>query len=265
MKTVLVYRASFFMWLIISIIDVGFIIFLYQAIYNSYPVVDPNQPVIINGFQFNEMIIYMITSFMLSFCAFNNDTTWTIFEDIREGTIANTLTKPVSYRLRHLFTCIGSAGTSILFIFLPFMIILYGIFIGIGWLTVTWTFIFDIILFLGLTFLAIVINDSISYFVGLMTFFTEHMFGLNMFKQTITSFLSGQLLPLSYMGSFGIFCSYTPFAFMNSTPVLMIMGKIGVVDGVIYFFIALGWVILLELVNHLIFKRCLVRVTVQGG
>ena len=260
-KNVLAYKAAFFMWFIISIVEVGFIIFLYNAIYNSSP--DPSG--IIHGFTFNELILYMVTSFIFSFSIGNNETTWNMFEDIREGTISSTLTKPVSYRLRHLFTCIGSAGLSVCVFLVPLLTIIYGFFIGFGLITVTWTFIFDVIIFIGLMILAIILNDAISYFIGLLTFYTEHMFGLSMIKNSVQGFLSGQMIPLSYMGMFGVVCSYTPFAFINSVPVLMLMGKTAAVEGVIYFAIALAWVVGIELANHLLFTHCIKKLTVQGG
>lgn len=260
-KNVLAYKAAFFMWFIISIVEVGFIIFLYNAIYNSSP--DPSG--MIHGFTFHELILYMVTSFIFSFCVNNSETTWNIFEDVREGTISSTLTKPVSYRLRNLFTTFGSAGLSICLFLIPLLTILYGFFIGFGLIVVTWTFIFDVIIFLVLTFLAIIITDGLAYFIGMLTFYTEHMFGLNMIKNAFQGFLSGQMLPLSYMGFFGVICSYTPFAFMNSVPVLMLMGKTAVIDGIIYVCIALGWIIIFEIINHFIFKHSIKKLTVQGG
>lgn len=260
-KSVLAYKAAFFMWLIISVVEVGFVIFLYNAIYSSSP--DPNAA--IHGFKFNELILYMVTSFIFSFSIGGNETSWNIFEDVREGTISSTLTKPVSYRLRHLFTCFGSSGLSVILFLFPLLTIIYGFFIGFGLLVVTWTFIFDVILFLIFTFLAIILTDSIAYFIGMLTFYTEHMFGLTMIKNAFQGFLSGQMIPLSYMGAFGVFCSYTPFAFLNSVPVLMLMGKTSAVDGVIYVAIACGWILLIEFTNHFLFGHCIKKLTVQGG
>jgi ABC-2 type transport system permease protein len=261
MKGFLAYKAQVFLWLFISLIEVLFVVFLYHAIYNSSS--DPSG--LINGFTFNELILYMVTSFVLTFTIGNNDTSWNIFEDIREGTISSTLTKPVSYRLRHLFTCFGSAGLSVVLFLLPILVILYGCFIGFGLIAVTWTYIFDVIILLVLMFLAMVLIDSISYLIGLLTFYTEHMFGLSMIKNAIQDFLSGKMLPLSYMGAFGVFCSYTPFAFLNSAPVMVLMGKVAVVDGVIYVAIALAWVTVIELINHFMFGHCIKKLTVQGG
>ena len=260
-KNALAYKAAFFMWFIISIVEVGFIVFLYNAIYSS----SPNPDGLINGFTFNELILYMVTSFVLTFTVGNNETSWNIFEDVREGTISSTLTKPVSYRLRHLFTCFGSAGLSVTVFLLPILTIIYGFFIGFGLITVTWTYIFDVLIFLVLTFLAIVLTDSISYLVGMLTFYTQHMFGLSMIKNAVQEFMSGKMLPLSYMGGFGVFCSYTPFAFLNSAPVLVLMGKVSTIDGVIYVAISLAWVVVFELINRLLFGHCIKKLTIQGG
>ena len=262
-KGVLSYKAQTFMWLFIAFIDVFFIVFLYQAIYRNSP---DGMSSVINGFTFYEMVLYMVTSFVFSFVVNSSETSWNIFQDIKEGTIANTLTKPVSYRLRHLFTYMGDMIFLFLIMVLPILSIVYGIFMGLGLVTINVTnFIVNALIFLLLTILAGFINDAISYFIGLLTFFTEHMFVLNFLRNSIQNFLSGTMVPLSFMGAFGVICSYTPFAFLNSTPVLTLMCKFNNVDALIYVGVAFGWLVFLELVNHLMFKYCIRRVTVQGG
>ena len=120
------YKAQIFMWLIISFLEVLFVVFLYNAIYrNSKEGISS----VINGFTFYEMILYMITSFVFSFVVYQSETSWNIFQDIKEGTIVNTITKPVSYRLRHLFTCIGTTLIGLVVVLLPLTIIVYSIFI----------------------------------------------------------------------------------------------------------------------------------------
>ena len=262
-KGVLAYKAQVFMWLFIAFIDIFFIVFLYQAIYRNSP---EGMNAVINGFTFYEIVLYMVTSFVFSFVVNGNDTSWNIFQDIQEGTIVNTLTKPVSYRLKHLFTYIGGMIFLFVIMLLPILSILYGIFIGFGFIEVSVTkFIISILIFLALTIIGGLINDAICYFVGLLTFFTEHMFGLNFLKTSIQNFLSGTMLPLSYMGAFGVFCAYTPFAFLNSAPVLTLMCKFDNKQAFIYVLVALGWLVILEILNKLMFKYCIKRVTVQGG
>lgn len=262
-KSEIAYKAQIVMWIIISFIEVFFVLFLYEAIYRNSP---GGISSVINGFTFNDMILYMITSFLFSFVMGSGDTSYSIYTDIKEGTIANTLTKPVSYRLRHLFTYLGVLALDYVVIIIPFMSALYAIFIGFGLLEVgAVEFAINVIFFFIFSILAGFINDAISYFVGMMVFYTEHLFGLNMMKNTLQGFLGGKMIPLAYMGTIGVVFSYTPFAFLNSVPVLTIMGKVDIVTIFIYIFIALLWIFVIELANHLIFKHAINKITVQGG
>lgn len=262
-KIELAYKAQIVMWMIISFIEVFFVIFLYEAIYRNSP---DGMSSVINGFSFYDMILYMITSFFFTFLMGSGDTSYDIATDIREGTIANTMTKPVSYRLRHLFTYFGVFGFDAVVVLLPFLTVVYGIFIGTGLLQVTvGRFILNVIFFLLFTLIAGFVNNAISYFIGLMVFYTDHLFGLNMARNAIQGFLGGQMVPLAYMGAVGVVFSYTPFAFMNSVPVLTLMGKVDVMQAIIYILIALVWIFVIELANRLIFRHALKKLTVQGG
>ncbi len=262
-KIELSYKAQIVMWIAISFIQIFFVLFLYQAIYRNSP---EGMDAVINGFTFYDMVLYMITSFFFSFVMGSGDTSYDIWTDIKEGTIANTLTKPVSYRLRHLFTYFGVLVFDYVVIIIPFLSIVYAVFISFGFLQVNaWQFILNILFFVIFSILAGFINNAVSYFVGMLVFYTDHLFGLNMARNALQGFLGGQMVPLAYMGTLGIAFSFTPFAFMNSVPVLTIMGKLDMVDIIIYIGIALLWILIIELVNHFIFSRALKKITVQGG
>lgn len=262
-KVELAYKAQIVMWIFISLVQTLFVVFLYGAIYRNSP---DGLDSVINGFSFYDMILYMITSFFFSFVMGSGDTSYDIATDIREGTIANTLTKPVSYRLRHLFTYFGVLVLDYAVVILPFLTIVYGIFIGLGFLRVSaMTFIINVLLFLVFSVLAGFINNAISYFVGLMVFYTDHLFGLNMARNALQGFIGGQMVPLAYMGGLGVVFSFTPFAFMNSVPVLVIMGKVDHLQAFVYILMALGWILVIEIVNKLIFSRAMKKLTVQGG
>jgi ABC-2 type transport system permease protein len=99
----------------------------------------------------------------------------------------------------------------------------------------------------------------------MLVFYTDHLFGLNMARNALQGFLGGQMIPLAYMGALGVAFSFTPFAFMNSVPVLTIMGKLDINSILIYLGIAIIWIFIIELINHLIFKRAIRKITVQGG
>lgn len=262
-KIELSYKAQIVMWIIISFIQVFFVLFLYQAIYRNSP---DGMNSVINGFTFYDMVLYMITSFFFSFVMGSGDTSYDIYIDIKEGTIANTLTKPVSYRLRHLFTYFGVLTLDYVIVIIPFLTIVYATFIGLGLLQIeAWQFAANIFFFIIFSILAGFVNNAVSYFVGMLVFYTDHLFGLNMARNSLQGFLGGQMVPLAYMGTLGVIFSYTPFAFMNSVPVLTIMGKIDFINILLYIVIALLWILAIELVNHFIFKHALKKITVQGG
>ncbi len=262
-KIELSYKAQIVMWIIISFIQIFFVLFLYQAIYRNSP---EGMNAVINGFTFYDMVLYMITSFFFSFVMGSGDTSYDIWTDIKEGTIANTLTKPVSYRLRHLFTYFGVLVFDYVVIIIPFLTIVYAIFISLGFLQISaMRFILNVLFFIIFSILAGFINNAVSYFVGMLVFYTTHLFGLNMARNALQGFLGGQMVPLAYMGTLGVIFSYTPFAFMNSVPVLTIMGKLSIDEILIYIGIALLWIALIEFVNHRIFRHALRKITVQGG
>ena len=262
-KIELAYKAQIVMWIVISFIQCFFVLFLYQAIYRNS---ENGMSSVINGFTFYDMVLYMITSFFFSFIMGSGDTSYEIWTDIKEGTIANTLTKPVSYRLRHLFTYFGVLVFDYIVIIVPFLSIVYGIFIGLGILQVNaLQFITNVLFFILFSILAGFINNAVSYFVGMLVFYTDHLFGLNMARNALQGFLGGQMIPLAYMGALGLAFSFTPFAFMNSIPVLTIMGKLEINDIIIYLGIAILWILIIELINHWIFSRALKKITVQGG
>ena len=262
-KMELAYKAQIVMWIFISFVEIFFVVFLYEAIYRNS---ENGMSSVINGFTFYDMILYMITSFFFSFVMGSGDTSYEIATDIREGTIANTMTKPVSYRLRHLFTYAGSLVLNYSVIILPFMTLVYGVFIGTGLMEVSaYRFALNVLFFLIFSILAGFINNAVSYFIGLMVFYTDHLFGLNMARNALQGFLGGQMVPLAYMGAMGVAFSYTPFAFMNSVPVLTLMGKVGIKQIILYIFIAIGWILVIELVNRLIFRHAMKKLTVQGG
>ncbi len=262
LKTELAYKAQAVMWIIIDMLEVLMIIFLYGAIYRSS---DGGASAVIGGFTYNEIIVYMITSFFFSF-VLAGDTAYNIYTDVREGTVVNTLTKPVSYRLKHLFTFFGSQTFTFCLILLPFLTVCYTVFFATGMLSGSVVeVVLRVLTFLVFAALAGLIHDAIGYFTGMMVFYTDHLFGLNMVRNTLQGFLGGRFLPLSFMGAVGVAFSYTPFAFLNSVPVLVLMGKLGGTDVLLYLAIAVGWLALIELVNHCIFARAMRRLTVQGG
>lgn len=262
-KTELAYKSQLVMWVFIAFVDIFFVVFLYAAIYRNSP---NGMDSVVNGFTFYEMVLYMLTSFFFYFVSSNEVTSYSVYTDIKEGTIAATLTKPVSYRLRLLFTFLGGFVIDYAIVVLPFLVPIYAVFLGFGLLQVgAVAFVVNVLFFILFSILSALIADSISYFVGMFIFYTDHLFGLNMAREALQGFMGGQTIPLAYMGVLGVVFSYTPFAFLNSVPVLTLMCKLDAKSILIYLGVAVGWLLLIELVNHFMFRHAIKKLTVQGG
>ena len=52
---------------------------------------------------------------------------------------------------------------------------------------------------------------------------------------------------------------------MNSVPVLTIMGKVDIMQALVYILIAILWICIIEMANKLIFSHAIKKLTVQGG
>lgn len=262
-KTELAYKSQIVMWIIIAFVDIFFVVFLYAAIYRNSP---NGMDSVVNGFTFYEMVLYMLTSFFFYFVINNEVTSYSVYTDIKEGTIAATLTKPVSYRVRLLFTFLGAITIDYAIVVLPFLVAVYAVFLGFGFLQVSAvTFVVNVLFFFLFSIIAALICDAISYFVGMLIFYTDHLFGLNMAREALQGFMGGQTIPLAYMGVLGVVFSYTPFAFLNSVPVLTLMCKLDTKSILIYLGVAVAWLLLIELVNHFMFRHAIKKLTVQGG
>lgn len=261
----LAYKFSVFTWLIISGLQVLCVVFLWTAVYkNSVDGVNT----IINGFSFKEMIVYLVMINIFMFIMGDSTTLFTINDEIKDGTIAMSFTKPISYRTRFIATTLGSAALNFLIIGLPGFTIAYIVFGIIGFIKFTsiWSFLLYILLFLISGIIAILINDVICYIFGVMCFYTSSGWGLNQIKEVVVDFLSGTLIPLSFFpGVFKTIVNMLPFAGMAQNPVLILLMKVDYLEALKIIGLGLGWLIILEIFAKLLFSHASKKVTVQGG
>lgn len=265
MMNFMAYRASLFVWFGITALEVLSAVFLWYFVYKS----NGNQP--INGYTFEQMIVYFVFTNIFTFVTFSTETLWQINKDIKDGTIAISLTKPVSYRLRMLFTTFGSAIMPILVLGVPAYTIAIVVFYLIGYLKITnvWLFILSIVLFLILQFLAIVINDGIEYLCGIMCFYTTGAWGLNQFKEAVVKFFSGAVIPIAFFpAGFANVVNYLPFIGLSQNPILVLMMEtkgVPITMAIHFIGLSLTWVVIIEAIDYLLFRNAVKKVMVQGG
>lgn len=259
------FKFNIIVWAIVTVFQVACLIFLWLAVYSSS---EGGFNAAINGFTYKEMISYVVLTTVFGFVTFNNDTMWFINRDIQQGTIANYVIKPISYRGKFVASNIGAFLMMSLVFGIPLYTISLGVLIGIGFLPITsvWGFIAHIGLFVVSSVIACLLNDTIAYIFGILCFYTSSAWGLNSLKTTIISFLSGTLLPLAFFPPvFKDIVSYMPFAGMSQNPVLILLMKYDYMDSLKVILIALGWLIILEVLAKLLFNHAIKKVTVQGG
>jgi ABC-2 type transport system permease protein len=100
----------------------------------------------------------------------------------------------------------------------------------------------------------------------MIAFFTTYIFGLQMAKDALMSFLTGQLIPLSFfpVAVQRVF-DFLPFSSMVYTPVMLYLGKY---TGSELHFVLLRqtiWVVILYVLGSLIWRQVTKRLIVLGG
>ena len=258
----LAYKFNIFGWLIISALQVVCVFFLWIGVYKNSP------EEVINGFTLKEMLVYMAFVNVFNFVTFAGNTMYSISQEIKDGTIAMSFVKPISYRARFIFTTLGSMFMKEVLLGLPAFIALYVVFGVLGYIQIAsvWTLLLHVLLFLVAQVLAAMLFDCLEYICGVLCFYTTAAWGMDQIKTTIITFLSGTLLPLSFFpGVFKQILSYSPFAGLSQNPVLILTLKQDWLWAIERIGLSIAWLAVMELIAWLLFRRASKKVTVQGG
>lgn len=259
------YKAALFSWFFVSFLQVLFTLVLWQSVYKNSP---NGTDSIIYGFSFKEIIVYQVYINILNFIVIDNTTSSYMMDEIREGTIANFLIKPISYRLRFTFMITGNFIAITLLLALPAYLISTTIFVLTDYIEIVSIggFLLRILLFIVSAFLACLLNDSLNFMLGTTLFYTNSSFGLNQIKEIVIRFLSGSMIPIAFFPKvMQKIIGFLPFASMGENPVLIFMGKVKLLTGLRFILIEILFIVILEIINKLYFKHAIKKVTVQGG
>ena len=204
----MVYRFTFIFTLLGNIVYLGVAYYLWKSIYS--------QADVIRGMTFNETFLYVGLGSSV-FVLLKTYTDWFIHGDIREGTIANYLIKPVDVGLYYMFSSMGLFLFNLVVITIPTFLLLVFVF------KVHFTIGPGLIVFPISITLAYLITFSIDYFVGLFGFYTESVWGLSTTKEIIITVFSGALIPLQFFpDALRKILFWLPFQAMYHTPITMI-------------------------------------------
>ena len=204
----MIYRLGFLFTALGNIVYMVVAYFLWRSIYAGQTS--------IHGLTFDQALLYVALGSTM-FILLKTFTDWGMAQEIRDGTVAVFLTKPIDYQFYTFFTNLGFPLTSLVTVIMPTVILLVFFFrihfdFGAGYLFFP----------LSLT-LAFIISFHLDYLIGLTGFYTESIWGISITKEIIISVLSGMLLPLQFFpAAIQQILAWLPFQAMYFTPLMMV-------------------------------------------
>ena len=256
-KTQMAYKGAFYLFILISTFGSFVSYFLWSAIYGSSP------KAVLGGLTRDEMTVYIFMVYVTSSVVAISISEW-VSEDVVKGTVAMQLIKPIDYRLSLMARALGQ---------MVYRFILPAVFIWIGLelykyfvLGLAFTSIANIGLYILSCLLSFLIFVLFDFCVGMIAFFTSYIFGLFMVKEALMSFLTGQLIPLSFFPEVvrRVF-DFLPFSSMIYAPVMIYLGKYQGSELAWVLVRQVVWVLILYFVGKLIWNRVTKRLVVLGG
>ena len=249
------YRANVVIFILGQAMMLGVTYYLWKAIYGSSP------DNIIKGFSLNEMIIYVLISFLTGLII-SADILHDIYREVKDGSIAINLIRPISYEKRMIFQGLGNVMYNFVVIFIvSFTVITILYYKYTGSLSL-----FNIIVYLISMMLGVLINLYYSYAFGLISFKITNMWGLSQIVGAITQLLSGALIPIVFFpqGIQWIF-KFLPFSSMIYTPTMIYLGKITGLELIKAIGIQVIWLGILIVIARVMWNTLIKKLTILGG
>ncbi|MCF7687154.1 MAG: ABC-2 family transporter protein [Cephaloticoccus sp.] len=216
----------------------------------------------IGGFDVQQTMTYFIMLLVLQFFigAFNED--YQISEEIRNGLINQFLLKPINYFLYRFTIYLSARLVSGLLVLLP---LAFAFPVVRDYLTFP-DELWRLALGLPATLLAGIIQFSIAYCFGMLTFWFLEIQGFVILSLAIETVLGGQMFPLDLMPDWVFRLSqFLPFYYQMYFPAAIFTGRIDLALAVQGLAVQGLWVVALLTLNRILWTRGLRRHTAVGG
>lgn len=251
------YRANWFFLILGNILGCFVSYFIWNAVFLS------SGEGRMNGFTMPQMVVYIFLMFLTS-TLINSGGTYDIGEEIRDGSIAMRMIKPISYKSTFLLQELGNKIMTVCVIILPLVI---GVEICRGVLMGSVQFnILSFLLYIASCVFAYLINFFFNICFGFIAFIIKYLWGANMMKNAIIGFLSGTVIPLSFLpDTLETIFLLLPFSSLNYTPVMIYMGVYSGISLVFYLGLQLFWIFAFWGLSKLLWSIATRHLCVQGG
>jgi ABC-2 type transport system permease protein len=251
----LVYRWNFGIRATFSFVHLAFVFILWGAAFAGQTE--------IGGFNLAQTITYFIALLLLQFfiSAFSED--YQISEEIRNGLINQFLLKPVNYFIYRFTIFVAARLVSGLLALVPLLVLLpllrdYIALPDEGW---------RIVLGVPAIFMSALIQFTIAYIFGLLTFWFLEIQSFVILSMAIESVLGGQIFPLDLMPEWLFRVSqFLPYYYQMYFPAAIFTGRLREMNGVLEgLAIQAFWVVALLAFAQFLWLRGLRRHTAVGG
>lgn len=257
MQETATYRVNWLFYILGDVLGCFVSYFIWSAVFTS------SGESSMNGFTMPHMVVYIFLMFLTG-KLIGSGGTYDVGEEIRDGSIAMRMIKPISYNSTFLFQELGNKILETGVLIIPMVA---GVEIVRFVLTGAVQFnILSFLLYILSCVLAYLINFFFNICFGFIAFVIKYLWGANMMKNCIVGFLSGATIPFSFLPDMleKIFL-ILPFASLNYTPVMIYMGMYKGVSLLYYLGLQLFWALFFWGLSKLLWKVSIKRLSIQGG
>jgi len=210
------------------------------------------------GLPLHSMITYATVALLMSLIL-EVDGTRQIRENVREGTIATDVMKPISLPMYFFSDGIGQTGLHALLVIPSILFALLLVHIDVPSPPVLLAFIVSFAL-------GYLVNFFLNFVMNAIAFWTLETFAIQLIVRWVSDLLSGQIIPLSFFpGVLGRIVFALPFAAIYSTPLLVYVGVVHPSQYPAYFAAQALWLALFAGFSAVIWRAAAKRVVIQGG
>lgn len=245
------YRFNHFMGILNTIVRIFIFWEIYRTLYGERTQVD--------GITMTMVTTNFILSIGLEAVFFIND--FYLPDKIRDGSIANELLLPISFKGRMLADNLGNAIFKLIYHFLPALIVSV-IIMGIQPPQNAFMF----IMFLVSALLGYGVLWTISFVVQMTSFWFINVWSIVTIKNVFINVLSGATIPLWFMPDWmqGI-VNFSPFSSIYFTPIQIYLGQLSY--GEIYFkcLVQLVWIAIIYMIGEFLWQKGKKKLVIQGG
>lgn len=214
----------------------------------------------INGFSIWGMILYyLVFAIILQLTMYYRQLPYTVWNEITEGNMSKFVCRPISYIRYHFFYGLGYTFYSSI-ICIPVIIILSLFFVA-G---------FDHFLYLLLSIVSIISGIVVTFYIyiniGLLTFWTESIFGYRDLILHLGAIFAGSIIPLSFMPKvLQNISMFLPFRYTVFETVCILVKQYSLHEAVFAIARQMIMIIILSLLTKVTWKHGIKKYEAQGG